>query len=336
MQKIRTPYLLCMGNETELTHAKTAKGILDWRPDICSAQIGLEGCTIDLGLPDLSIKEAADKGLKTLILGVAPAGGAIPESWNSMLLSAIENGMDIASGLHDKLINVSDLLDSARRNGRQLFDIRHPTQRFDVGFGDPRTGKRLLAVGTDCAVGKMYSTLAIDKEMNARGMDADFAATGQTGIFISGKGISVDAVVADFVSGASELLSPENKPDHWDIIEGQGSLYHPSYAGVTLGLIHGSQPDALVLCHEVGRTFILDVNNFPVPGLKDCMQTYLNAAYLTNKNAVFVGACFNTSSLSDTQAKQYLSETEKSLGIPCTDPYRYGVAAIVDEMEKIK
>jgi len=335
MQEIKTPYLLCLGNETDLTFAKTAKGIYDWRPEKCSGQLALEGCTVDLGLPDLSIEEAAKKGIKTLVLGVAPAGGRIPDSWYAMLFNALENGLDIASGLHDKLADIPNLEETAAKLGRQLFDVRHPTQNFKVGSGAPRAGKRLLAVGTDCAVGKMYSTLAIEKEMKARGLKVDFAATGQTGIFICGKGISVDAVVADFISGATELLSPSNNPDHWDIIEGQGSLYNPSYAGVTLGLVHGSQPDALVLCHEVGRKYIIDVDNYPVPDLNDCMETYLNAARLTNKNAVFVGACFNTSKLSDEDARQYLADTEKFIGVPCTDPYRFGVSNIIDEVVKI-
>ena len=335
MQEILHPYLLCLGNETQLTFAKTAKGILDWRPEKCTGQIGLEGCTIDLGLPDFTIEEAATNGIKTLILGVAPPGGSIPKSWYPMLFAALENGLDIASGLHDKLIDVPELVATASRLGRQLFDVRHPSQTFAVGNGAPRSGKRLLAVGTDCAVGKMYSTLAIEKEMKGRGLNADFAATGQTGIFICGKGVSVDAVVSDFVSGASELLSPENSADHWDIIEGQGSLYHPSYAAVTLGLIHGSQPDAMVLCHEVGRTEIIGIQGYPLPNFSDCMQTYLNAARLTNKKVTFVGACFNTSSLSEIEAKKYLAETEKTLGLPCTDPYRYGVVKIVDLIEKL-
>lgn len=335
MQEIKAPYLLCLGNETELTFAKTAKGILDWRPEKCTGQIGLDGCTVDLGLPFLSIEEAADNGIKTIVLGVAPPGGQIPESWYPMLFSALEHGLDIASGLHDKLTNIPNLVVTAQRLNRQLFDVRHPTESFPVGSGSSRSGKRLLAVGTDCAVGKMYSTLAIEKEMKSRGLNADFAATGQTGIFICGKGVSVDAVISDFVSGASELLSPSNDAEHWDIVEGQGSLFHPSYAAVTLGLIHGSQPDAMVLCHEVGRTEIIGVENYPLPNFEDCMETYLNAARLTNKKSVFVGACFNTSSLTDGDAKQYLADTEKMIGLPCTDPYRYGVAKIVDRMENI-
>jgi len=335
MHEIKTPYLLCLGNETDLTFTKTAKGIFDWRPKNCLGQLGLQGCTVDLGLPNISIEEAVERGIKTLILGVAPPGGRIPESWYPMLFNALESGLDIASGLHDKLDNVPNLATTAKYLKRQLFDVRHPAERFKVGTGAPRTGKRLLTVGTDCAVGKMYSALTIENEMKKRRLSADFVATGQTGIFIIGKGISVDAVVADFVSGAAELLSPAVDPEHWHIIEGQGSLYNPSYAGVTLGLLHGSQPDALVLCHEAEREFIIDVENYPVPDLNDCMSTYLNGARLTNKEAVFVGACFNTSKLSDEDARQYLQNMEKSIRVPCTDPYRYGVSAIVDRLEGI-
>ncbi|MFT5451457.1 MAG: putative NAD-dependent epimerase/dehydratase family protein [Enterobacterales bacterium] len=333
MQEITAPYLLCLGNETQLTFAKTAKGILDWRPEKCLGQIGLEGCTVDLGLKPISIENARAEGIKTLVLGVAPPGGVIPVGWHSLLFSALENGLDIASGLHSKLVDVPDLAATAARLERQLFDVRHSTQTFSVGSGAPRQGKRLLTVGTDCAVGKMYSALAIEKEMKLRGCNADFAATGQTGIFISGKGVSVDAVVSDFISGAAEFLSPENNEQHWDIIEGQGSLFHPSFAAVTLGLIHGSQPDAMILCHEVGRKEIIGTEHYLIPNLDDCMKTYLGAARLTNKKATFVGACFNTSSLSNDEAKRYLENKENSLGIPCSDPYRYGVTKIVDKLK---
>jgi uncharacterized NAD-dependent epimerase/dehydratase family protein len=335
MEQILAPYLLCLGNETELTFTKTAKGILDWRPEKCQGQIGLEGCTVDLGLKTITIENAQAEGIKTLVLGVAPPGGVIPESWHSLLFSALENGLDIASGLHSKLVDVPNLSETATRHNRQLFDVRHSTQNFSVGSGDSRGGKRLLTVGTDCAVGKMYSALAIEKELRQRGFKVDFAATGQTGIFISGKGVSVDAVVSDFISGAAEFLSPENDDEHWDIIEGQGSLFHPSFAAVTLGLIHGSQPDAMILCHEVGRKEIIGTDHYPIPNLDDCMETYLQAARLTNKKANVVGACFNTSSLSNDAAVVYLASKQQSLGIPCSDPYRYGVAKIVDRLENI-
>jgi len=336
MKNIKSPYLLCLGNTTEFIFTKTAKGILDWRAEKCKGQISLQGCKIDLGLPELSIIQAVKVGIKTLVLGVAPPGGKIPESWYEMLFLAVENGMDIASGLHDKLSDVPGLMHQAKEEGCQLFDVRHSTENFSVGTGKKRQGKRLLAVGTDCAVGKMYTTLAIEKSMLKRNKEVDFRATGQTGIFICGTGVSIDAVVSDFVSGAAEAISPANKYDHWDIIEGQGSLYHPSYAAVTLGLLHGSQPDALVLCHDISRKHIIGVENYTIPDLADCMQTYRNAAHLTNPNARFVGMCFNTSSLSDEQARSYLEKTEKLYKLPCTDPYRFGVEKLVDKICEMK
>jgi uncharacterized NAD-dependent epimerase/dehydratase family protein len=178
----------------------------------------------------------------------------------------------------------------------------------------------------------MYMALAIEKEMIARGMKADFRATGQTGIFIAGTGISIDAVVADFISGAVEELSPENDPDHWDIIEGQGSLFHPSFAGVSLGLLHGAQADALVLCHEPTRTHMRGLPHQPLPDLKTCMDLNLTAARLTNKEANFVGVAINTSGLEEDARLEYLAKVEKDIGLPTVDPFKDGTARIVDNL----
>jgi uncharacterized NAD-dependent epimerase/dehydratase family protein len=190
-------------------------------------------------------------------------------------------------------------------------------------------------VGTDCALGKKYTALAIAKAMVARGLKADFRATGQTGILISGRGVAVDAVVADFISGASEALSPANSPDHWDIIEGQGSLFHPAYAAVTLGLLHGSQPDALVLCHDPTRQFLNGFPHFPVLSPEQALPPYLSAARLTNPGATFVGVSLNTSGMSAFEAQETLKKTSHSLGLPCVDPIRTGVEPIVSRLEAI-
>ena len=163
-------------------------------------------------------------------------------------------------------------------------------------------------------------------------MDADFRATGQTGIFISGRGIAVDSVVSDFVSGAAEWLSPVAAPQHWDAIEGQGSLFHPAYAGVTLGLIHGSQPDAMVLCHDVSRTGIADYEGFAIPTYEACFEAYLAAARLTNPAARFAGVSLNTSQLEEQAALRATTDVEKRVSLPCCDPIRHGVAAIVDRI----
>ena len=293
----------------------------------------MESCSIDLGLKDTGIDEAVELGVKTLVVGVAPDGGKICQTWVPTILEALDKGLDVAAGLHERLSDIPEVYRMAKSKGRTIYDVRQPDQTFSVGSGVKRSGMRLLTVGTDCAVGKMYASLALEREMHQRGMKVDFRATGQTGIFIAGQGVSIDAVVSDFVSGASESLSPANDQDHWDVIEGQGSLFHPSYAAVTLGLIHGSQPDKIVLCHEAGRSHIQYIKGYPIPDLSACLEAYTTMARLTNPAAATIGLCVNTSSLSEEQALEYLQETEKSLGIPCCDPVRTGVSRIVDVLQ---
>jgi uncharacterized NAD-dependent epimerase/dehydratase family protein len=329
---IQTPYLLFLGDAADPLAAKVAQGICDWRPDSAIGQLRLPGCNADLGLQDMSVAQAVAAGAKTLVIGVANRGGVIADNWIGVLREALAGGMDIAAGLHNQLAEVPGLKAEADRLGRQLFDVRHPTQTFDVASGLKRSGRRLLPVGTDCSCGKMYTALALEKELRARGIAADFRATGQTGILVTGRGVSVDAVVADFISGAVEWLSPANDDDHWDIVEGQGSLFHPSFAGVTTGLIHGAQPDALVLCHEPTRTHMRGLPHFPIPDLKVCMEANLGVAYLTNPDARFVGVAVNTSRLGAREADDYLQKTEQELGLVTVDPLRQGVARIVDQM----
>jgi uncharacterized NAD-dependent epimerase/dehydratase family protein len=276
------------------------------------------------------MEEAAAAGVKTVIVGVANRGGKLAGSWTDTLLRALESGMDLASGLHRRLCDIQPVREAASRLGRQLFDVRHPAREFEVGTGAKRSGKRLLAVGTDCSVGKMYTTLALEREMKGRGMKADFRATGQTGIFIAGDGVSIDAVVSDFVSGAVEWLSPANDPDHWDLIEGQGSLFHASYAGVSLALLHGAQPDALVLCHEPTRSHMRGLPHYPLPDLEPCIAANLAAARLTNPAVRCIAASINTGQMDKTQALAYLAETERRLAMPVVDPMRTGVGRIVD------
>src|SRR5712671_1166722 len=266
---LRTPYLLFIGDAPDQLAAKTAVVIACWRPEICLGQLRLPGCKADLGLPDMTIEEAATAGVRTVIVGTTNRGGVLGDGWEGLLVRAMELGMDLASGLHHRLADIPALREAASRLGRQIADVRHPTREFAVGNGVKRPGKRLLTVGTDCSIGKMFTALALERAMRGRGLKADFRATGQTGIFLAGDGVSIDAVVSDFVSGAVEWLSPANDPDHWDLIEGQGSLFHASYAGVSLGLLHGAQPDVLVLCHEPTRTHMRGLPHYPLPGLKE-------------------------------------------------------------------
>jgi len=330
-----SPYLLFLGDVTELAAAKTAAGILQWRPESCVGQLRAPGGTVDLGLPEMTPTEAAQRGAKTLIIGIANAGGFIPDTWLPVLVAGLEAGLDIAAGMHTRLADVPIVRDTAQRLGRTLYDVRQPTQSFAPGNGRKRSGRRLLTVGTDCAVGKKYTALAIEKSMRARGMKADFCATGQTGIFISGRGVAVDSVVADFISGAAEWLSPANDPDHWDVIEGQGTLFHPAYAGVTLGLIHGSQPDALVVCHEPIRRSLVGFEHYPVATIEDCIDATVRAARLTNPAARAVGISINTSRMNDTQIAAAIAQIEQQTGLPCRDPIRHGMDRIVDQVQQL-
>ncbi len=330
---IQHPYLLFLGDAPDQLAAKTAQGVAHWRPDWCLGQLRLEGCQADLGLTDMSLEEGAAAGAKTLVIGVANRGGVFSEKWVSVLEKALLLGYDLAAGLHSRLADVEVLKAAAEQHGRKLFDVRHPSREFDVANGQKRSGKRLLAVGTDCSVGKMYAALAIEKEMRARGMKADFRATGQTGILIAGSGVSIDAVVADFISGAVEYISPANSADHWDIIEGQGSLFHASFAGVSLGLLHGAQADALVLCHEPTRRHMRGLPDYHLPELQHCMDTNLAAARLTNPEATFVGIAVNTSQMDKAEVADYLGRLEGEYGLPAVDPFATGVAPIVDRLQ---
>lgn len=330
---LQQPYLLFLGDAADPLAAKVAQGIQSWRPEVCTGQLRLDGCNADIGLADLSIAEAVDKGVKTLVIGVANRGGVIADNWIAVLKEALEAGLDIASGLHNKLVDIPELVACAEANGQKLYDVRYPQEAYPVANGKKRTGKRLLAVGTDCSCGKMYTTLAIQKEMANQGLNATFRATGQTGILITGDGVSIDCVVADFIAGAVETISPDNSADHWDIIEGQGSLFHPSFSGVTMGLIHGAQADALVMCHEPTRTHMRGLPHYGVPSIQDCMDACLAAARLTNPAVKFVAISVNTAALSEQEAKDYLAQLEAEFGLPAVDPFRDGASKIVANLD---
>ncbi|MCJ2009136.1 MAG: DUF1611 domain-containing protein [Methylobacterium sp.] len=329
--QIETPYLMFLGDVPDRLAAKTAYGIVDWRPDWCIGQIRLPGCAADLGIPDLTLDEALAKGCRTMVIGVANAGGVLPEHWVAEIVAALEAGFDIASGLHARLGAVPAIAEAAARRGRALHDVRHTDETFATGKGTKRPGRRLLAVGTDCSVGKKYTVLALEKGMRARGMDADFRATGQTGVFISGRGVAIDAVVADFISGAVEWIAPAADPKHWDLIEGQGSLYHPSFAGVSLGLLHGAQADAFVVCHEPSRTTMRGVQH-PLPSIRQVIDLTIQLGSLTNPGIRPTGIAVNTQALEEDPARALLEKLGAEYGLPATDPVRFGVEGLVDRL----
>lgn len=329
---IEKPYVIFLGDAPDQLAAKTGQGVADWRADWCVGQIRLDGCQADTGLEDISLEQAIERGAKTLVIGVVNSGGFMPESWTKTLTAALAGGLDVANGLHTRLQDFPEIDAAATAHGRTLHNIRHSTQKFATGKGHKRAGKRILTVGTDCSCGKKYTALALEKEMRSRGWDADFRATGQTGVLIAERGVAIDAVVADFISGAVEWLAPEAAPDHWDCIEGQGSLFHAAFSGVTVGLIHGAQPDAMVLCHEPTRRHMRGLQHMPIPDLGACIPAYEQIAHLTNPSARVVGISVNTQALSDADAENYLKETEYKYGLPATDPIRHGVGAIVDKL----
>ncbi|MGR3511301.1 MAG: N-acetyltransferase DgcN [Paracoccaceae bacterium] len=329
---IRTPYLLFLGDAPDQLAAKVAQGIQDWRPENVVGQFRMPGCQADVGAPDLSLQEAWDKGARTLVVGVANRGGVISEAWLEVLAEAMEIGFDLASGLHNLLRDENVLKATSARTGATLHDVRIPTVAYPIANGKKRSGKRCLAVGTDCSVGKMYTGMAMDAEMLKRGLKSTFRPTGQTGILITGKGVPLDAVVADFMAGAVEWLTPDNDPDHWDHIEGQGSLWHVSYSGVTMALIHGGQPDALVLAHEPTRTHMRGLPDYPLPALEDLRAQAMSMAKIANPACEVIGVSVNTKALDDDAATALCREIEDRMGLPTVDPYRHGAGRLVDAL----
>lgn len=320
------PYLLFLGDTTVPGFAKTALGLKDWAPDFCVGEFALAGATVSTGLPRLTPKAAAALGAKSLVIGVASVGGNLPESWTDALIEALDSGLDIVSGMHTPLSALPLLETAVRRTGRRFIEVRRPPAGIPVGTGRKRSGKRLLTVGTDCALGKKYTALALTRAFQERGLAADFRATGQTGIMIAGSGIPMDAVVSDFLAGAAEILSPDAAPDHWDVIEGQGSLLHPAYAGVSLGLLHGSQPDVIVVCHEPGRIDMLGTANYTLPTLTETIELNLRLARRTNPSVRCGGISLNSSALNAEQTLAAFEAAERETGLPAADPMKAGGA----------
>lgn len=332
LSMIPAPYLLYLGHSSDFIGIKTSRGLAEFRREACVGEFRHDDCPLTLGLPRLTIEEGAAAGAKTLVLGIANAGGRMGEDLVEDALAALAAGMNVAAGLHQRLRDEPRLVALAKEKGLQLFDVRDAPADLKVGTGYERAGHRLLTVGTDCSVGKMYATLALTKGLQARGVQADFRATGQTGILIAGSGVPIDAVIADFISGGIEMITPAREDDGWDLIEGQGSLFHPSFAGVSTGLLHGAQPEAIVICHDPKREHMRGLPGRSVPGLKECLEANLQVARLTSPNVRAVGVCLNTSGMELEEARKLCAEIEAEIGLPCTDPIALGVDPILDNL----
>lgn len=327
--RLEPPYLLLVGAETDATFAKTALGLVQWCRDKVAGQLRFEGCRVDLGVPDMSVAEAAEAGCGSLVLGVAPVGGVIPESWWAVIEQAARSGLDVVSGLHLRLHEHPGLAEAARAGNARLVDVRVPPRGLPVGNGKKRTGRRVLTVAADCAIGKKYTALALERALAEAGLNSTYRATGQTGIMIAGEGIPIDSVVADFISGAAEVLSPDNEPDHIDVIEGQGSIFHPGFSGVALGLLHGSQPDGFVVCHDPLRKTVTGWPHYALPSLPEVIEAHVRMGQRTNPDIRCVGVSVNTSKLPTEERAAYLDRLGEETGLPCFDPLIDGCDAIV-------
>ncbi|MBE9039347.1 DUF1611 domain-containing protein [Oscillatoriales cyanobacterium LEGE 11467] len=324
------PFLLFLADVQNALSAKPAIGLLHWRRENCIAQIRMPDCRVSTGLPDADYAEAVRRGAKTFVIGVTNAGGQLKTEWYPYILSAIDCGLDIANGMRDRLRDVTEIVAAANRTGVDLLDLRHADIPIPMASCRRRQGRRLLTVGTDCSCGKKFTALTISRDMKARGLDCTFRATGQTGIMISGAGLALDTIVGDCIAGGAELLSPDNKHDHWDVIEGQGSILHPAHAGVPLSLLHGSQPDAFVVCHEPTRRHMRGITH-PVPPVAAVRDATERMGRLTNPNIRCVGISLNTSEFQGDifQLKQQLHREHE---VPVVDPVIEGTGDILNYM----
>ncbi len=335
------------------SHAKTATGIIrygDWHISsiIDSGKQGqsiLETTGINHPAPIVASLEHAlncDPKPKTLILGIAPVGGNLPPAWRVIIKEAITNGLNIISGLHLFLNEDPELKQLAKQHQVILWDVRDPelypaSAARTVSKQKPRPEgtKVITLVGSDCNIGKMCSALELDKEAKKQGHDSTFVATGQTGIMISGNGVPLDRVIIDFAAGAMEnaIFEEIDKGHKYIFVEGQGSLIHPGYSGVTLSLLHGSNPDAMILCHKPGRTKVHDKYDVTIPSLTKLIELYETAAswisHEKQASAKVVGIALNTSAYTDDEALKLVKQAEADTGLRATDPIRYGVSELI-------
>lgn len=327
--------------------AKTAVGVLRYSPDtvvavIDSAHAGqtaeqVLGSQIGAGVPVVAdVATALAYNPDTLLIGIAPIGGKLPEAWRPGIILALEHGLTVVSGLHFFVGDDPELAAVANAHNATIWDVRRPpdelAQRIRENTPHRPGSHTVYFCGTDCNVGKMTASFELWREAQRRGVSAGFAATGQTGIMISGEGIPVDRFISDFVSGGVEAMTVDfaNRYD-WVFVEGQGSLTHPAYSAVTLGLLHGAAPDLLVLCHQAGRTVVHGYEDTPLPSLSRTREIYETAAAWL-KPAPVVALALNTYGLSDADAHAAIEAAERETGLPTSDPVRDGAGALLDAL----
>jgi uncharacterized NAD-dependent epimerase/dehydratase family protein len=328
--------ILAEGHSLDPHYGKTARGFIRYGPHPVVAVVDSKAAGADVdGVPVVgSVAEglAADPPPTTALIGVAVAGGRLGPEWRATLRAVLEAGLDLESGMHEFLADDPELAELARRRGADIRDIRRPPPDLSVATGENlrHSATVVLTVGSDCAIGKKTVALELDREARRRGLRSVFVPTGQTGIMIAGWGIAVDAVVADFLSGAAERLVVEGaKRGDLLWVEGQGSLVHPQFSGVTLGLYHGSAPHALVLCHLAGAEELEGCPGHAIPPLAELVELHERLA-LPARPAKVAAVALNTGRLSDEQARQAVTAAEAETGLVADDPVRFGAARLVD------
>jgi uncharacterized NAD-dependent epimerase/dehydratase family protein len=329
--------ILAEGKSGDPHFGKTARGVMRYAPEKVVALLDTERAgQTEQGFPIVgAVNEALCFNPTTALVGVATAGGRFPPAFREHIRSCIAKGLDVENGLHEYLTADQELVELARKFKVELRDLRKPPADLSVATGENLAvpARIVLTVGTDCAIGKMTVAIELDREARRRGIASQFVPTGQTGIAIAGWGISVDAVVADFIAGAAERLVVEGyrRGGELLLVEGQGSLLHPQYSGVTLGLYHGSAPHALVLCHLAGQKHVADDERFPIPPLSEVVQLHERAALIPRPARV---ACIalNTRDLDEDAARRAIEAAEEENGLPAGDPVRFGCERLVDAL----
>jgi uncharacterized NAD-dependent epimerase/dehydratase family protein len=333
--KPRRVLVLAEGRSGDPHFGKTARGVLRYRPDEVVALLdSTRAGEMQDGKPIVAtVNDALCFDPTVALVGVATQGGRFPPAWRELLKSAISKGLDVENGLHEFITADPELVELARRHGAELRDLRRPPDGLNVPTGEnlELPAQVVLTVGSDCAIGKMTVSLELDLEARRRGIASQFVATGQTGIAIAGWGISVDAVVADFIAGAAERLVVEGAERGGELlqVEGQGSLLHPAYSGVTLGLIHGSAPHAYVLCHMAGQTVVDGDERFPIPPLAELVELHERMS-LVARPARVAAIALNTRPLDDDAARAAIEAAEQDTGLPADDPVRFGAGRLLD------
>jgi uncharacterized NAD-dependent epimerase/dehydratase family protein len=319
----------------DVHYGKTLRGVLRYRRESVVAILDTQRAgEVDDGVPIVAtVDEGMQHGPNTALVGVVTQGGRFPGDWQELLKSCVRHGLDLENGLHVRLHDIEGLPELARQHGVELRDLREPPADLSTATGENLAvdATIVLAVGSDCAIGKMTATCELDLEARKRGLRSVFVPTGQTGIAIAGWGIAVDAVVSDFIAGAAERLVVEGG-QRGDLlwVEGQGAILHPVYSGVTVGLMHGSAPHLYVLCHEVGRTVTEgDPTESPLPSLPELVELHERMS-LKRRPAKVVAICLNTSQVSEDEARQAIAAAEVETGLPADDPVRFGAGKLLE------